>query len=154
VPWLILVATVLFLLQEPLGRRLVGRSGGAPTRVRLGGTAAFQLLVATYGGFFGAGMGILILAALGFLGWTDLHEMNGLKSLIAVCINGVASLTFVLLGQVRWPLAALMAVGAIAGGYLGARLARRLGQRAVRRIVAVVGLGIAAWMFARQLGVA
>jgi hypothetical protein len=155
VPWLILGATVLFILQEPLSRLILRRSRGSIVAgagpLRLAGVALFQLLVAIYGGFFGAGMGIMILAALGQLGFSDVHEMNALKNIVAVCINGTATVTFILLGQVVWPVAGMMAAGAITGGYLGARTARKLGQTAVRRIVVLVGLGIAVWMFAKQL---
>lgn len=154
VPWLILGATALFILQEPI-KRYVFRSKAkveTASRQRLAFVAVFQLCVATYGGFFGAGMGILMLAALGQLGWDNLHEMNALKNIIAACINATASITFIVLHQIVWPVAAMMAVGAILGGYAGARLAQRLGQRAVRFIVIGIGLSIAAWMFARQLG--
>jgi uncharacterized protein len=151
VPWLILGATLLFLLQEPLSRRFALREGAPSGTSRLAAIAGFQLLVATYGGFFGAGMGILILAALGQLGWTDIHEMNALKNIVAVCINSTAAVTFTVLGLVDWPVAGMMAIGAVAGGYGGARLAQRLGHKAVRRIVLFVGFGIAAWMFILEL---
>lgn len=153
VPWLILTATVLFLLQERIAARLPIADAAAtpPTKARLVLVVIFMLAVATYGGFFGAGMGILILAALGQVGFTDVHEMNGLKNAIAVCINGVATVTFVLGGKVIWPLAGLMAGGAIAGGYGGASLARRLGKERVRKLIVFVGFGIAAVMFARRL---
>ncbi len=147
VPWLILTATVLFVVQEPLARRF----RRPVARHSLIAVAGFQLLVAVYGGFFGAGMGILILAALAQLGWTDIHEMNALKSIVVVCINGMAAVTFILLGQVVWPVVGIMAVGAIAGGYGGARLARRMGQRVVRAAITVIGFGITGWMFVRQL---
>lgn len=151
VPWLILGATLLFMLHEPLGRRFARRDGEPAGRRRLVAIGGFQLLVAIYGGFFGAGMGILILAALGQLGWTDIHEMNALKNIVAVCINSTAAVTFTILGLVDWPVAGMMAVGAIFGGYGGARLAQKLGHKAVRRIVLGVGFGITAWMFVLEL---
>jgi len=154
VPWLILGATVLFILQEPISRYVFRNKQPVvhPGPLRIALVAAFQLAVAIYGGFFGAGMGILILAALGQLGWVDIHEMNAMKNIVAVCINGTATVTFVILGQVVWPVAGMMAAGAIAGGYGGARFAKRLDQKTVRRIVVLVGLGIATWMFIRQWG--
>ena len=88
----------------------------------------FQFLVGVYGGFFGAGIGIMMLAALAILGLTDIHQMNGLKNLLAILINGVAAVYFVSQGAVLWTDAALMAVASIAGGLGGAALANRLGR--------------------------
>ena len=152
VPWLILSATALFMAQESVRRRLTPGGTGEEPRARGGviGAAVFQFGVALYGGFFGAGIGILMLAALGFLGLTNIHRMNGIKNVAAVCINGVAALTFVFGGKVHWPLALLMMVGAILGGYGGADLARRLGQQNVRRLVSGIGLTIGAVLLVRQ----
>jgi uncharacterized membrane protein YfcA len=144
IPLLIFFATVLFMLQEPV-QRLVKTSGqahAASTRWLMG-ALVFQLLVAIYGGYFGAGMGILMLAAFGIMGFTDIHQMNGLKNFLSLCINGVATVYFVWQGMVQWPYALVMAVGAIAGGIWGAALARRVGPRAVRRTVIVVGFSMA-----------
>ena len=96
-----------------------------------------------YGGYFGAGIGILMLAALSLMGHTDIHQMNGLKNLLATCINAVAAVYFVFAGLVSWPDALVMAAGAIAGGVGGASMARRIGPGAVRRIVVVVGFAMA-----------
>jgi uncharacterized membrane protein YfcA len=101
---------------------------------------AFQLLVGLYGGYFGAGIGILMLAALGLIGLTDLHQMNGLKNLLAICINGIAAIYFAVSGAVIWSDAILMAVAAILGGFTGAKLAHRLGRKFVRGAVVVIGL--------------
>ena len=154
VPWLILSATGLFMLQGVLGRRS-GQSDDAArdpaARKGLGWVMVFQFFVAVYGGFFGAGIGILMLAALGFVGLSNIHRMNGLKNFAAVCINGVAALTFIVGRKVDWPLALLMMVGAIAGGYAGAGLAQRLGQANVRRLVVGVGLTIGVVMLYQQL---
>jgi uncharacterized membrane protein YfcA len=150
VPWLILAGTLLFMLQNVLRRRLVaGSTAPAATGARLAGLLAVQLLVSIYGGFFGAGMGILILATLAHAGFHDVHEMNGLKNVMAVCINGIAALTFIAGGRVAWMLAGLMAAGAIAGGYAGARVARRLSQTLVRRMIVFSGLVLTAWTFVR-----
>jgi uncharacterized membrane protein YfcA len=101
---------------------------------------AFQFGVAVYGGYFGAGIGILMLAALGLMGFTNIHQMNGLKNINGMCINAIAAGMFIVNGLVDWRTAAWMAVGAILGGYCGAGTARRIGQRNVRRIVILIGL--------------
>jgi uncharacterized protein len=154
VPWLIFGATALFVVQAPLRawivRRLDRPPGAEPGRGALVAVVLFQLAVATYGGFFGAGIGILMLAALGLFGLESIHRMNGVKNFAAVCINGVASITFIALGRVHWHLALLMAAGAIIGGQLGARVAKRIGEQNVRRVVVVIGLGIGGWMLVRN----
>ena len=144
VPFLILFATLLFAAGEPLTRRLAqSQSERSPARSWWVGAIVFQFVVAIYGGYFGAGMGILMLAALGLMGLTDIHQMNGLKNFFAVCINIVAAAYFIASGRVEWPYALVMVVGAIAGGYGGAGLARKLGRRFVRRVVIAIGLGMA-----------
>jgi uncharacterized membrane protein YfcA len=110
----------------------------------------FQLFVALYGGYFGAGIGILMLAALSVLGLTDIHQMNGLKNFFAVCINGVAALYFIASKMVYWPDVVIMVLGAIAGGVGGAGLARKLGRTAVRRIVICVGFSMAISLFIKK----
>ncbi|MBL8621436.1 MAG: sulfite exporter TauE/SafE family protein [Myxococcales bacterium] len=147
VPWLVLGATLLFALQQRLAPR-GGRTVGLPA------VAALQLVIAVYGGFFGAGMGILMLAGQGLLGVADIHVANSRKNVCAAAINGVATLTFVANGRVAWRPALVMAAAAIVGGYLGARLAQRVPRAWVRRAVLAIGFAIAAYMFARQLGLA
>ncbi|HEX5324742.1 MAG TPA: sulfite exporter TauE/SafE family protein [Capsulimonadaceae bacterium] len=161
VPWLILGATVLFMIQGPISawmRRRADQSTAsdtqppsAPKTTHLLGLMLFQFVVAIYGGFFGAGIGILMLAALGLLGLTNIHRMNGLKNMAAICINSVASLTFIAGHRVHWVLALVMAAGAVCGGYGGAGLARKMGQKTVRRVVIGIGLVIATIMFLRQV---
>lgn len=140
-PLLVFGATVLLTVQEPLARRI---SRGSLVGKRTAGftvtAVSFQLLVGVYGGFFGAGIGIMMLAALAILGLTDIHEMNGLKNLLAIAINGVAAVYFAVEGAVLWTDAGLMAVGSVAGGLGGAALAHRLGRRAVRQVVIVIGV--------------
>ena len=160
VPYLILFATILFAAGEPLMRRLRANNPrqdseqGSATRARgrawWAGAIAFQFFVAIYGGYFGAGIGILMLAALGLLGLTDIHQMNGLKNFFAVCINIVAAAYFIASGRVEWSYALVMVVGAIAGGYGGAGLARRLGRQFVRRAVIVIGLAMAVSLLFRR----
>src|SRR5207302_9915921 len=115
-PFLVLGATLLLAFQEAIKSRLnvVAREHQNPTRGWLIFVFTFQLLVGLYGGYFGAGMGILMLAALGLIGLTDLHQMNGLKNLLAVGINGVAAIYFAISGAVLWVDAVVMALAAIA----------------------------------------
>jgi uncharacterized protein len=151
VPFLILFATLLFAAGEPISRRLrrsaeqEGVSGkrGGESRAWWVGAAIFQFAVAVYGGYFGAGIGILMLAALGLLGLTDIHQMNGLKNFFAVCINIVAAAYFMIWGPVDWSSALIMAIGSVAGGLGGAGLARKLGRTFVRRVVILIGLAMA-----------
>jgi len=96
-----------------------------------------------YGGYFGAGMGILMLAAFGIMGLTDIHQMNGLKNLLGLSINGIAALYFIWQGMVSWPYVIVMAIAAMLGAVWGAGMARRIGPRGVRRIVIVVGFTMA-----------
>jgi hypothetical protein len=159
VPWLILGATALFIIQEPLAaylRRAQNAEDDSADSVptdpkRRIAIAAFQLLVAIYGGFFGAGMGIMMLAALGLMGFArNIHRANGVKNCAAVCINGVAAATFIIEKRIDWPYAALMAVAAVLGGYGGAGLAKRLGQKLVRQLIVGIGIGIGVYMLYRQ----
>jgi uncharacterized membrane protein YfcA len=110
----------------------------------------FQFLVAVYGGYFGAGIGILMLAALGFLGFTHIHRMNALKNVNGACINAVAAALFIFRGLVDWRLATLMAAGAILGGYAGAGVARRIGQKNVRRVVILIGFTLTVILLLRR----
>jgi uncharacterized membrane protein YfcA len=149
VPFLILGATLLLAVQEVITRRLglVARAHKEPTAGWITFVFGFQFLVGIYGGYFGGGIGILILAALGLIGLTDMHEMNGLKNLLAICINGVAAIYFAFSGAVIWKDGFIMAIAAIAGGYLGARIARRLGRTFVRNAVVVIGLAMGIALF-------
>jgi uncharacterized membrane protein YfcA len=152
VPWLILTATFLFLLQKPLQAWLGAHQHDKPPASR---TVAllilFQFVVAIYGGYFGAGMGIVMLATLGLMAVGDIHHMNGVKSVLAVAINGMAVVVFVAEGQVRWNYALPMAAATIVGGYVGARGARRLPAVYVRWIVIAIGLGLSAYYFGQRL---
>src|SRR5207302_1183275 len=115
-------------VQEPVQRKLKTADSGMRHSTRwLVGAILFQLCVGIYGGYFGAGIGIMMLAALSILGLNDIHEMNSLKVVFGGSINGVAALYFIWAGMVTWSFVLIMAAGAIAGGYGGAGLARRLG---------------------------
>lgn len=150
VPFLILFATLIFLAQG-LVARVVQHSAteqqGAP---RIGWAILFQFLVAIYGGFFGAGIGILMLATLGFIGLRDIHQMNALKNLLGSLINVVAATMFIVRGLVDWPKVGIMTLGAIIGYYLGSYYSQKIPQIWVRRMVLAIGFGISAISFYRQ----
>jgi uncharacterized membrane protein YfcA len=150
VPFLILFATVLFLLQGVF-RRLAGREAQAHTgRPAVWIAVALQFAVAVYGGFFGAGIGILMLASLGFLGLADIHEMNAVKNVLSSVINIVAAAWFVSSGLIDWPKMAVMTVGALAGYWCGAHYSQRIPQQRVRMLITTIGLGAAAATFWKQ----
>ncbi len=149
VPVLILFATCLFMAQEPLQRRFNLTAMHEARSHWLSWTMLFQLAVGVYGGYFGAGIGIMMLAALSLMGHSDIHQMNGVKNLLAVAINGIAIAYLVSTDLIVWNDALVMAVGAIAGGIAGAGSARRIGRPMVRRIVIGVGLVMALSMFLR-----
>jgi len=142
VPVLITFATVLFMLQDRIRRRLDAAAGATLRRHWLAWAMALQLLVGIYGGYYGTAMGIPMLAALS-LTHTDIHQINGLKNLFAVSINAVATIFFVVAGLIVWGDAITMAVGTTIGGVGGALVARRIGADAVRRLVVIIGFGMA-----------
>jgi uncharacterized membrane protein YfcA len=143
VPFLILFATILFMSHGPITRRLRLEPLSADTRKRWWlGALVFQFFSAMYGGYFGAGNGILMLAALGLLGLHDIHRANGIKNFLGICINSVAVVSFSITHLVVWPDAMLMAVGALLGGYVGASAAVRIGALVVRRAIVVIGFVI------------
>ena len=143
-PFLILFATLLFMVQGAVARWTGTSHGSIRTRPRLLLALFFQFAVGVYGGYFGAGIGILMLAVLGFLGLSDIHAANGIKNFFAICINGVAAAYFIARGAVDWRAAAVMMVAGIAGGYAGARFARRIGRERARAAVVVIGFVIVA----------
>jgi hypothetical protein len=184
VPFLVLGATLLFMVQEPLIRRLRARRGAAPAGLAADPVGAVrdpgpevsgadrdpsrnasepaadprgplwlflaaQFAVGVYGGYFGAGIGIMMLAVLGLIGFTDIHRMNGLKNWGGLCMNAVAAVMFAVSGIVNWPVALAMAVGGIVGGYGASRLAQRVGQQPVRRAIVTIGLGSFVWLLLR-----
>jgi hypothetical protein len=151
-PLLVLFATALFVIQGAMARR---RGAPDPATDRRGrGRVAWawllQLLIGIYGGYFGAGIGILMLAVLGFLGLADIHAANGVKNFFGMCINGVAAAWFIIRGAVDWPVALVMIAGAIAGGYAGSRFARRIGRTRARAAVVIIGLLVAVLLMWRQ----
>lgn len=140
VPWLIYGATVLFVAQAPIRRWLDRRIGADAHKRRRALQVVTQFFISIYGGFFGAAMGILMLAMLGLVGHDNLSRMNGLKNFAGVAINLTAAGIFVAGGQVHWPLALAMMGGSIAGGYAAARGSRRVNPRWVRAFVVVIGV--------------
>ena len=150
VPFLILFATLLFLVQG-LVARIVKRGLEEPEHShKVWPAVLFQFGVAVYGGYFGAGIGILMLATLGFIGLRDIHQMNALKNILGSLINVVAALLFVSRGMVDWPKAGVMTVGAILGYYLGSHYSQKIPQVWVRRLVLVIGFAISVATFFRQ----
>ena len=153
VPWLILTATLLMAANEPISKMMGHVHGGERSRNWWLGAIAFQFLVGIYGGYFGAGIGILMLAALSLLGLTDIHQMNGLKNFLALSINGIAIFCFLGAeflfhrGNVVWASVGLMAVASVAGGFFGSHMAHRVGRKTVRAVVILVGFVLTAWYF-------
>ena len=146
-PWLTLGATLLFAF----GRKIVGTRQSVieheSTGTALATAALFQFCVGVYGGYFGGGIGIVMLAMLATLGMTDIHAMNALKTVMGSVINGVAVVTFVLARAIYWKHGVIMIVGAITGGYLGAHYAMKLPQAWVRAFVVLVGAGMTVYFF-------
>ena len=158
VPWLVLGATALFMVQPVLARALERRGVGAVRTAdddRLPASPplhvlAYQFCVGIYGGYFGAGVGILMLAVLGFMGLRNIHRMNGLKNWGGLCMNAVAAITFATKGIVHWPSALAMALGSVLGGYATAGFAQRVPQAVVRKAVVVIGLASGLWLLVEQ----
>ena len=151
VPVLIFFATILFMVQGPVTRWLrLPSAENESTRKSWTVVIIIQFFSAMYGGYFGAGNGILMLAAMGLLGLHDIHRANGIKNFLGICINGIAVFSFSVAHMVSWPRALLMAVAATTGGYIGARTARRVGRKSIRRAVVVIGFVITAVMLWRR----
>lgn len=155
VPWLVLGATVLFALQGPVMRWLKQRlaiTAGATVERPLDPSVAMlvsQFFVGIYGGYFGAGAGIVMLGVFGLTGLTNIHQMNGLKNINGICFNGIAAIAFAAMGLVNWPIALVMALGSSAGGYAMSGLAQRVPQAWVRNAVTLIGFGSAVWLFVK-----
>ena len=153
VPWLLLVATALFVLSPLVARRFANAASGRERSPRALWIATFvQLLIAIYIGFFGAGAGILMLAMFSLMGIQSIHTMNGMKTVLASVCNGIALVAFILAGAVVWPAALVMTVGAAIGGYTGAHYAQRVDPRLVRGIVIVTGVALTVYFFRRNGG--
>ena len=153
VPFLILFATLLFLAQgffrRFAGSHLNAAGSDKPARIR-GAAIFFQFLVAIYGGYFGAGIGILMLATLGFVGMHNIYEMNTLKTILGSFLNFVAAAWFVGAGLIDWPRALVMTAGAVAGYYIGSHYSQRIAQARVRQLITAVGFIIAGITFYQE----
>jgi uncharacterized membrane protein YfcA len=160
VPWLILTATLLFLLQPMLVRKkaMVIVENGMEVQQRgieqctpgaIAGMIVLQLLIAIYGGYFGAGIGILMLSGLSLMGLTNIHEMNGLKTVLATAINSVAVIVFIIERKVVWPYALIMMATSIVAGFLAAHYSRQIRGQYVRYFVITIGFALAGWFFAK-----
>jgi uncharacterized membrane protein YfcA len=162
IPWLMLIATVLFAAGPKVMRWVRREAEATPDTGRLTlATAMMQFVIAIYGGYFGAGIGILMLAALALSGMDDLHAMNGLKNGLATAINGIAVVTFIAMDLlpvpsalwvkaddvIWWPQAGVMVVASIAGGFAGVKLARVLPTRVTRAVITTIGCVLTAAFF-------
>lgn len=156
IPWLLAFATVVFAFSRPIARWAADRSAG-PSRPGQGRrsrkwmlfVAVLQTAIAIYGGYFGAGTGVLMLAGFSFAGLDDIHQMNALKVLMATCINGIAAAIFLFqrVERVDWPTAAAMAAASVVGGSLGMIWGRRLHPARLRLFILAVGVGLTAYYF-------
>ncbi len=151
-PYLLLTATLLFTFSGPVTKLFHVRNmeKRALSPANLIGLAIVQLIISIYGGYFGGGIGILMLATLAVMGMEDIHMMNALKTLLTTCINGVAVITFILAGAVFWLQALVMILGAILGGYGGAYYARKIKQTWIRAFVMIIGFSLTLYFFIRK----
>ncbi len=147
IPWLLLTASVLFTLGPTITGFFRTHLMAPPHGVALAGTLTLQFIIAFYGGYFGAGIGILMLALLALLGMTKIHEMNALKTIFGAAINGVAVLIFIVSDSVQWSYGAIMIIGSIVGGYFGAHYAQKLPAHWVRRFVLIIAWAMTSWFF-------
>jgi uncharacterized membrane protein YfcA len=152
VPWLLLCATLLFVASGGITRWVRSRTSHhvSGDRWLTYGGLFLELFIAIYVGYFGAGVGILVLALLALLGMENIHEMNGMKTLLVSVVNGVALAIFVWSKVIVWPQALLMLVGASIGGYGGAYIAQKIDPKYVRSLVIFVGFAMSAYFFIRQ----
>lgn len=147
-PWLILAACALLAVQEPLRRRLAARGHGNPqTAGREIGAGVAVAPAAVYGGFFGAGLGVMLMAVLGVVLDEDLPAVNAVKLVLSLVINVVAAVFFVLRADVAWAYAAVLAPASLVGGHLAGRLVGRIRPALLRVIVIGFGVAVAAGLF-------
>jgi len=148
VPFLVLFATLLFAFRDHITRKF-RRDNSDEEHLSTGSRIwgfFFQLFVATYGGYFGAGIGILMLGSLSIMGLRDIHKMNAIKTPLAAIINCTAFILFAIKGLVAWDLALVLGLGAILGGYVGARSAKHVNPRILQALVVMIGIIVSAWL--------
>ena len=152
IPWLMLGATLLFIF----GKKLIGKRESSVRHDADASTiataCAFLFLAAIYGGYFGGGLGIVLLALLGALGMTDIHAMNAFKTVLSAAVNGPPVVVFIIAKVIYWPQAILMMIGFILGGYLGGHYGQKLPQSWVRVFVMLVGIGMTTYFFVKAYG--
>ena len=147
IPFLILFATIVFLAQGVVSRFVRHELETGERTHRVWVAILFQFAVSIYGGYFGAGIGILMLASLGFIGLRNIHEMNMLKTVLSSLINLVASVWFIGAGLIDWPKAAVITVGALVGYFLGSHFSQRIPPLRVRQIITAIGFILTAVTF-------
>lgn len=145
IPWLLLFATVLFAFSGQISGWLRGQHAGVPKSTPL--ALAGHFIVSVYGGFFGAGMGILMIASLAMSGHKDVQEINAIKNLLSAVIYSVTITTFVIAGAVSWPFTLIMMATATFGGYAGASAARKIPALWMRRFIIAVGVVLTVYYF-------
>jgi uncharacterized membrane protein YfcA len=150
IPWLLAFATAIFAFSKPIAR-WAGRQHGDRSMKWTLFVAAVQLIVAIYGGYFGAGIGVLMLAGLSFAGLDDIYQMTAMKVLLATLINGVAAVIF-LFNEWNFHLAGTMAIASIAGGFLGMAGARKIKADQLRYIILAIGIALSAYYFYHAYG--
>ncbi len=143
IPWLLLFATVVFALSPLVTKRRDTAHPHTPFQL------VVQFFIAIYGGYFGAGMGILMLAVLSFSGLPNMNAANGLKNVLSVVINGTALVPFIIAGIIVWKIALLMAVFTMIGGYAGSRFFRRVPSQITRVVVLCIGVAMSTYFFVR-----
>lgn len=144
VPWLLLLATLIFAFGERLSDQFRGRTGRAPVPLSPG-----LFVVSVYGGYFNGGLGIMLMALFAAAGMRDLNAMNGLKNGISFVLSAISVAIYAAAGLVHWPAALLMMLASTAGGFLGARIARAMSRGAIRTLIVIVGFGMSALFFLR-----
>jgi uncharacterized protein len=148
VPYLMVLATGLFAFSPKITQWLKRQDN--QTQLPFVAALGLQFTIAIYGGYFGGGVSIMMLAAMNFMGFTNVHAMNGLKSLLGNCMNGVAIVAFIIAQKIAWPPAILMGFGAVLGAYISAQIAQKIPQQVVRNFIIGIACTMTAYLFSKQ----